>query len=58
MMKAFNLTHVLVDSNDLCLFQEFTMHDTIGCYIDLDKWQLSFSKNGKACFLFKPLYWF
>uniref|UniRef100_A0A671KVR8 ATP-dependent RNA helicase n=1 Tax=Sinocyclocheilus anshuiensis TaxID=1608454 RepID=A0A671KVR8_9TELE len=27
--------------------KEFTMHDTIGCYIDLDKCQVSFSKNGK-----------
>ncbi|XP_043076509.1 ATP-dependent RNA helicase DDX1 [Puntigrus tetrazona] len=26
--------------------EEFTMHDTIGCYIDLDKGQVSFSKNG------------
>lgn len=26
--------------------QEFTMHDTIGCYLDLDKGQISFSKNG------------
>uniref|UniRef100_A0A673GLA8 ATP-dependent RNA helicase n=1 Tax=Sinocyclocheilus rhinocerous TaxID=307959 RepID=A0A673GLA8_9TELE len=26
--------------------EEFTMHDTIGCYIDLDKCQVSFSKNG------------
>lgn len=22
------------------------MHDTIGCYLDLDKGQISFSKNG------------
>ncbi|KAJ8270631.1 hypothetical protein GJAV_G00117380 [Gymnothorax javanicus] len=27
--------------------EEFTMHDTIGCYLDLDKGHLSFSKNGK-----------
>ncbi|KAL7988066.1 hypothetical protein Chor_006985 [Crotalus horridus] len=27
--------------------EEFTMHDTIGCYIDADKGQISFSKNGK-----------
>lgn len=26
--------------------QEFTMHDTLGCYLDLDKGQISFSKNG------------
>lgn len=26
--------------------QEFTMHDTIGCYLDLDRGQMSFSKNG------------
>lgn len=26
--------------------QEFTMHDTIGCYLDLDRGQISFSKNG------------
>lgn len=26
--------------------QEFTMHDTIGCYLDLDGGQISFSKNG------------
>ncbi|XP_059354501.1 ATP-dependent RNA helicase DDX1 [Carassius carassius] len=26
--------------------EEFTMHDTIGCYIDQDKGQVSFSKNG------------
>ncbi|XP_015247722.1 PREDICTED: ATP-dependent RNA helicase DDX1 [Cyprinodon variegatus] len=26
--------------------EEFTMHDTIGCYLDLDKGQISFSKNG------------
>uniref|UniRef100_A0A8C1LEC0 ATP-dependent RNA helicase n=1 Tax=Cyprinus carpio TaxID=7962 RepID=A0A8C1LEC0_CYPCA len=26
--------------------EEFTMHDTIGCYIDPDKGQVSFSKNG------------
>lgn len=26
--------------------QEFTMHDTIGCYLDLDKGQISFTKNG------------
>ncbi|XP_067098227.1 ATP-dependent RNA helicase DDX1 [Osmerus mordax] len=25
---------------------EFTMHDTIGCYLDLDNGHLSFSKNG------------
>lgn len=29
--------------------QEFTMHDTIGCYLDLDKSQISFSKNGADC---------
>lgn len=23
------------------------MHDVVGCYIDMDKGQLSFSKNGK-----------
>eukprot|EP00061_Rhincodon_typus_P011437 g36443.t1 len=27
--------------------EEFTMHDTIGCYIDLDKGDVKFSKNGK-----------
>ncbi|CAG09075.1 unnamed protein product, partial [Tetraodon nigroviridis] len=26
--------------------EEFTMHDTIGCYLDLEKAQISFSKNG------------
>ncbi|XP_008284405.1 ATP-dependent RNA helicase DDX1 [Stegastes partitus] len=26
--------------------EEFTMHDTIGCYLDLDKGQIFFSKNG------------
>ncbi|KAI5627764.1 ATP-dependent RNA helicase DDX1 [Silurus asotus] len=26
--------------------EEFTMHDTIGCYIDLEKGHMSFSKNG------------
>ncbi|KAK7132916.1 hypothetical protein R3I94_014964 [Phoxinus phoxinus] len=26
--------------------EEFTMHDTIGCYIDVDKGHVSFSKNG------------
>ncbi|XP_031437706.1 ATP-dependent RNA helicase DDX1 [Clupea harengus] len=26
--------------------EEFTMHDTIGCYLDLDKSQISFAKNG------------
>uniref|UniRef100_A0AAX7T9L2 ATP-dependent RNA helicase n=1 Tax=Astatotilapia calliptera TaxID=8154 RepID=A0AAX7T9L2_ASTCA len=26
--------------------EEFTMHDTIGCYLDLEKSQISFSKNG------------
>ncbi|KAA8583137.1 hypothetical protein FQN60_015683 [Etheostoma spectabile] len=26
--------------------EEFTMHDTVGCYLDLDKGQISFSKNG------------
>eukprot|EP00064_Thunnus_orientalis_P016415 superscaffoldBa00003253_g16480 len=26
--------------------EEFTMHDTIGCYLDLDKSQILFSKNG------------
>uniref|UniRef100_A0A673JUH2 ATP-dependent RNA helicase DDX1 n=1 Tax=Sinocyclocheilus rhinocerous TaxID=307959 RepID=A0A673JUH2_9TELE len=26
--------------------EEFTMHDTIGCYVDPDKSQMSFSKNG------------
>ncbi|KAI7799718.1 ATP-dependent RNA helicase DDX1 [Triplophysa rosa] len=26
--------------------EEFTMHDVIGCYIDMDKGHLSFSKNG------------
>ncbi|XP_034000001.1 ATP-dependent RNA helicase DDX1 isoform X5 [Trematomus bernacchii] len=26
--------------------EEFTMHDTIGCYLDVDKGQMSFSKNG------------
>lgn len=24
------------------------MHDTIGCYLDLEKSQISFSKNGMA----------
>lgn len=37
----------------LC-FQEFTMHDTIGCYLDIDKGHVKFSKNGKniydSCF--------
>ncbi|KAH0621965.1 hypothetical protein JD844_023772 [Phrynosoma platyrhinos] len=27
--------------------EEFTMHDTIGCYLDVDKGQITFSKNGK-----------
>ncbi|XP_043920740.1 ATP-dependent RNA helicase DDX1 [Protopterus annectens] len=27
--------------------EEFTMHDTIGCYIDVDKGQIKYSKNGK-----------
>ncbi|CAI5769587.1 ATP-dependent RNA helicase DDX1 [Podarcis lilfordi] len=27
--------------------EEFTMHDTIGCYVDVDKGQIMFSKNGK-----------
>ncbi|XP_048386374.1 ATP-dependent RNA helicase DDX1 [Stegostoma tigrinum] len=27
--------------------EEFTMHDTVGCYIDLDKGDVKFSKNGK-----------
>lgn len=35
------------DINSLLFLQEFTMHDTIGCYIDADKSQISFSKNGK-----------
>ncbi|TWW68967.1 ATP-dependent RNA helicase DDX1 [Takifugu flavidus] len=26
--------------------EEFTMHDTIGCYLDLEQAQISFSKNG------------
>ncbi|XP_064870326.1 ATP-dependent RNA helicase DDX1-like [Oncorhynchus nerka] len=26
--------------------EEFTMHDTMGCYLDLDNGLLSFSKNG------------
>lgn len=39
-------TQVLEVWHDLCLFQEFTMHDTIGCYIDVDKGHVSFSKNG------------
>lgn len=30
----------------LASLQEFTMHDYIGCYLDLDKGQISFSKNG------------
>lgn len=29
------------------LLQEFTMHDTIGCFLDIDKGQIKFSKNGK-----------
>lgn len=28
------------------------MHDTIGCYLDLDKGQIKFSKNGKFYSLF------
>ncbi|XP_010945647.1 ATP-dependent RNA helicase DDX1 isoform X1 [Camelus dromedarius] len=27
--------------------EEFTMHDTIGCYLDVDKGHIKFSKNGK-----------
>ncbi|XP_065443742.1 ATP-dependent RNA helicase DDX1 isoform X1 [Chrysemys picta bellii] len=27
--------------------EEFTMHDTVGCYLDIDKGQIKFSKNGK-----------
>ncbi|XP_023692056.1 ATP-dependent RNA helicase DDX1 [Paramormyrops kingsleyae] len=27
--------------------EEFTMHDVIGCYLDLDNGHVSFSKNGK-----------
>ncbi|XP_067840393.1 ATP-dependent RNA helicase DDX1 [Heptranchias perlo] len=27
--------------------EEFTMHDTIGCFVDLDKATVKFSKNGK-----------
>ena len=30
------------------------MHDTIGCYLDIDKGQVKFSKNGKlsmGCFV-------
>lgn len=28
------------------------MHDTIGCYLDIDKGQIKFSKNGKFYSLF------
>ncbi|OBS69054.1 hypothetical protein A6R68_02405 [Neotoma lepida] len=28
--------------------EEFTMHDTIGCYLDIDKGHVKFSKNGNA----------
>lgn len=28
------------------------MHDTIGCYLDLDKAQMSFSKNGAISLLY------
>ncbi|RMC17229.1 hypothetical protein DUI87_05807 [Hirundo rustica rustica] len=28
--------------------EEFTMHDTIGCYLDTEKGQIKFSKNGNA----------
>lgn len=28
------------------------MHDTIGCYLDLDKGQIKFSKNGKFSSLY------
>lgn len=27
------------------------MHDTIGCYLDLDKGQISYAKNGKVAFI-------
>lgn len=30
-----------------CFLQEFTMHDTIGCYLDTEKGQIKFSKNGR-----------
>lgn len=33
-------------------FQEFTMHDTIGCYLDIDKGHVKFSKNGKNIYDF------
>ena len=36
------------------------MHDTIGCYLDIDKGQVKFSKNGKlsmGCFVWEYI-WF
>lgn len=36
--------------------QEFTMHDTIGCYLDTEKGQIKFSKNGKFYSLFLEFY--
>uniref|UniRef100_A0A8B9QU87 ATP-dependent RNA helicase n=1 Tax=Anas platyrhynchos TaxID=8839 RepID=A0A8B9QU87_ANAPL len=36
-----------LDLGEFHLKKEFTMHDTIGCYLDLDKGQIKFSKNGK-----------
>lgn len=34
------------------------MHDTIGCYLDIDKGQIKFSKNGKFYSLsFLEFYW-
>lgn len=50
LLSAFNqLLRSLLNNCHFCCpscSQEFTMHDTIGCYLDVDKGQISFSKNG------------
>ena len=32
----------------LCLLQPFGIKDTLGCYLDLDNYEISYSKNGKC----------
>ncbi|PIO34572.1 hypothetical protein AB205_0065140, partial [Aquarana catesbeiana] len=45
--SAFGKYYYEVSCHDQGLCREFTMHDTIGCYVDIDGGRVKFSKNGK-----------
>ena len=48
-----HLTRVIWHRLWLPLFQPFGMNDTVGCFLDLDNWEIRWAKNGMCCVLMR-----